>query len=111
LEACHRLALKEGQKEKGEIMNKLKLAFIVLCVATIIWGIAFYYTIQQYHKYLEWVHEQPWSEWGLAHPFWAWNGGIYIVVSGYFLILAWGVFIWKLLSHSFKGGKRTKKKE
>ena len=74
-------------------VSKFKLAFTVLLVATIIWGIAFYYTLQEYHKYCEWLDEQPWSKWDLKHPFWTWNGGKYVCVTGGLLFVAWMLLI------------------
>jgi len=78
--------------------SEFKLAFIVLLIATIVWGIAFYYTLQGYHKYCEWFDEQPWSEWTLRRPWWEWNGMPYIIITGIFLFLAWFVFFWHLFT-------------
>jgi len=36
-------------------MSKFKIVFIILLIATIAWGIAFYYTLQGYREYCEWV--------------------------------------------------------
>lgn len=74
---------------------KFKLAFVVLLIATIVWGIAFYYTHQEYRK---WYDEQQWDEWSLRTPYWAWNGGLYVIVAGEFLLVGWLIFIWKLVS-------------
>ena len=70
-------------------VSKSRLAFLVLLAATIIWGIAFYYTLQEYWKYCEWVggsHELP-------NPYHAWNGGLYVVVATSFLLVVWIPFI------------------
>ena len=74
-------------------MSKFKLAFTVLLVATIIWGAAFYYTLQGYREYCEWLDEQPWSKWDLREPYWTWNGGKYVAVTGVFLLFTWIGFI------------------
>jgi len=74
-------------------MSKFKLAFTVLLIATIIWGITFYYTLQGYREYCEWFDEQPLSEWGLRKPYWCWNGGLYVLVIGGFLTVTWIGFI------------------
>jgi len=50
-------------------MSKFKLAFIVLSIATIIWGIAFYYTLQEYRKFVEGLSELE-RMWGLWDPWW-----------------------------------------
>jgi hypothetical protein len=106
-EACHRLASREGQKEnktmgiKGKpkaVRIDLKLAFLVLLIATTVWGIVFYFTFQDYQEYLEECRHSNLSEWGLANPYWEWNDGIYVVVTGEFLLLGWLTFLWKLLS-------------
>jgi len=44
-------------------MSKFKLAFIVLCVATIVWGTIFYNTRLEYHKYIEDWRESELSQW------------------------------------------------
>jgi len=64
-------------------MSKFRLTFIVLLIATIVWGIAFYYTRARARLRTRWY---------------LWNGGIYIVVSGWFLFLAWFGFFGYLLS-------------
>jgi len=82
-------------------MPKFKLAFIALCVATIVWGTAFYYTR------LEYTRARP------ALPYLEWKCGLYVIVTGEFLILAWGVFFGKLLTRKvfprLKGLKDKKK--
>ena len=78
-------------------LSKFTLAFMVLLIATIVWGIVFYYTLQEYHKYLEWLESQEWWElyekWGLLKPWWMWNGMVYVIVAGMFLLVAWVYFI------------------
>jgi len=74
-------------------MSKFKLAFIVLLIATIVWGIAFYITRQEYHRYIEWFSQSEWAEWGLAKPYCGWNGGTYVCITAPFLLLAWIGFI------------------
>ena len=71
-------------------VSKFKLAFIILVTATIIWAIAFYYTLQEYH---ERISQEPLSEWELRKPYWLWNGGLYVCVAGGFLFVAWICFI------------------
>lgn len=71
-------------------MSKFKLAFMVLLIATMLWGISFYYTTQGYCKYCEWFRE---SEEGLPNPYYAWNGGLYVTIATEFLLLVWIPFI------------------
>ena len=81
-------------------MSKFKLAFIVLLIATIAWGITFYHTLQGYRKYIEWLEsdECPIKE-RLSYKYdgiglWQrWDGVPYIVVVGIFLFVAWICFI------------------
>ncbi len=104
--------------KKNPIMKRFgfKLAFAVLIIATIIWTIAFYHTLQEYRKYCEWLVEQPVSEWMLRRPWWEWNGMPYIIITGIFLFLAWSVFIGLFLSekvyphfkHIFSKPKKNK---
>lgn len=72
--------------------SKFKSAFIILSIATIVWVATFYVTYQEYNKYREWFYEQSGSEWGLASPYYAWNGGVYVVRIGALLICAWIMF-------------------
>jgi len=82
-------------------MSKFKLAFIALCVATIVLGTVFYYTRLEYARVR------------LAKPYWGWRRGFYVMVTGEFLILAWVVFFGKLLTRKvfprLKGLKDKKK--
>jgi len=73
--------------------SRFKLAFAVLLVATTIWGIAFYYTLQEYRKYSEWFGESEWGEGGLPNPYYAWNGGLYVTITTEILLLVWIPFI------------------
>ena len=67
-------------------VSKLKLAFVVLLIATMIWGIAFHHTFQEYRKYCEWFRE---SEEGLPDSYYAWNGGLYVTITTELLLLMW----------------------
>ncbi|MDH5266486.1 MAG: hypothetical protein OEW62_02270 [Candidatus Bathyarchaeota archaeon] len=70
--------------------SKFKLAFTVLLIATIIWGITFYYTLQEYRRYCEWFKG---SEGELPNPYYAWNGGLYVTAMTEILLLVWIPFI------------------
>ena len=81
-------------------VSKFKLAFIVLLIATIIWGSAFYHTLQEYRKHREWLESEecPIIErlkylWDGLEPYWLWNGGKYVCSAGIFLFVAWIGFI------------------
>lgn len=74
-------------------MSRFKLAFAVLLIATIIWGIAFYCTFQEYRKYCEWSRESEWGEGGLPNPYYTWNGGLYVTITTEILLLVWIPFI------------------
>jgi hypothetical protein len=78
-----------------------KLAFVVLLVATIVWVIAFYYTLQEHRKYIAWLESEEcpirerlkylWDGWESAY--WRWNGGKYVCLTAPFLLVAWICFI------------------
>ena len=82
-------------------MSKFRLAFIVLLIAMIVWGIAFYYTLQEHRKYITWLQSEecPISErlkylWdGWEYAYWRWNGGKYVCLTAPFLLVAWICFI------------------
>lgn len=63
----------------------------MLLITTIVWGINFYYTLQEYEKYCEWVRD---SELGLPSPYYAWNGGLYAIIIVGALLVLWIPFIW-----------------
>lgn len=73
-------------------MSKFKIVFIILLIATIIWGIVFYYVLQEYHKFVEGL-DPLLRKWGLWDPWWRWNGMPYILFAGFLLLLAWIGFI------------------
>lgn len=75
-------------------MSKFKVAFTVLLIATVIWVYAFWYTLQEYHKYVE-----KYGEWGLNEPYYNWNGGKYVCISGGVLCVAWTIFLGEFYSH------------
>ena len=89
--------------------SKFKLAFAVLSVVTIIWGIAFYHTRQEYHKYVEWIEsdECPPME-KLKYMYDGIGvyenkfGGRYIYGTAPFLFIAWLFFIGYFLSERKK---------
>jgi hypothetical protein len=90
-------------------MSKFKLAFIVLLIATIIWGIAFYHTRQEYHKYLEWLEsdecppmEKLRYQWDGIGVYEEKFGGRYIYGTAPFLLLVWFFFIGYFLSERKK---------
>ena len=94
-------------------VSKFKLALIVLLIATIVWGIAFYHTVQEYRKYREWLEsDELWEiieKYSLREPWWMWNGMRYICVTGMFLLLAWVSFIWVALEKLSKRLSERKK--
>ena len=67
-------------------VSKLVLGFSVLLIATIIWGVAFHRTFQEYHKYCDWFRV---SEAGVPDPYYVWNGGLYVTITTEFLLLIW----------------------
>jgi len=71
-------------------MSKSRLAFIVLLIVTIVWGIAFCYTLQRYHKHCQSFAE---SESEVPNPYYAWNGGLYVIIATSFLLVVWIPFI------------------
>jgi hypothetical protein len=71
----------------------LKLAFTVLSIATVVWGIVFSYTLQEYRKYVEVWNQSESNEWGLPKTFQAWNGGVYVTITGELLLCAWAILI------------------
>ncbi len=75
-------------------VSKFKLAFVVLLTATMIWGVALHYTLQEYREYCEWFRGSKWGESGLPNPYYTWNGGLYVTVATEFLLLVWIPFIW-----------------
>jgi hypothetical protein len=82
------LGIRSGNMEYDGGINmktsKLKLTFIVLLTATVVWAIAFHYTLQEYHRCVEQL-----GPWDLAEPYWAWNGGRYVTFTGGLLLFAW----------------------
>ncbi|MCK4482245.1 hypothetical protein KAU55_03395 [Candidatus Bathyarchaeota archaeon] len=84
---------------------KFKLAFAVLLVVTIIWGIAFYHTRQEYNKYIEWLEsdecppmEKFMYRWDGIGVYQDKFGGRYIYGTIPFLLIAWLFFSGYLLS-------------
>ena len=67
-------------------ISKSKLAFAVLSINTIIGGIAFCYTFQQYRRYCEGFGG---AEGELPNPYCTWNGGLYVTITTEFLLLLW----------------------
>jgi len=79
--------------------NRFRLAFVVLVIATIVWGIVFYYTLQEYYKFVEGLSEFE-RTWGLWDPWWRWNGMPYIIITGFCLL-----YVWVLLTRSYLSSK------
>lgn len=71
--------------------SSFKWALVTLSIATIVWFAALYVTLQQYREYVEWFDEQ-YGEWGLRIPYYLWNGGVYVAITGVCLGTAWTVF-------------------
>jgi len=78
-------------------MSRFKLAFIVLLIATIVWGIVFYWSLQEYYKYVKEC-----GMWAIPKPYFTWDGAIYIIISGVVLLCAWIVFGVHLWGHLCK---------
>lgn len=77
--------------------NRFKLAFVVLLIATIVWGILFYLILQEYYKFVEGLSELE-RMWGLWDPWWRWNGMPYVITAGIGLLCAWMLLIASYLS-------------
>ena len=75
-------------------MSAFKLAFVVLLIATVILGISFCYTIQEYSRYCEWFRASEGNEGQLPNPYYSWNSGFYVTIATEFLILIWIPFAW-----------------
>ena len=82
-------------------VSKFKLAFVVLLIATAVWGIVFYYILQEYYEFVEGLSELE-RMWGLWDPWWRWNGMPYIIVAGICLLFAWVLLIRRYLSSKSK---------
>jgi len=81
-------------------MNKFKLAFIMLLIVTVAWGIVFSCTFQEYQKYVEeWKQS---NEWGLPKTFQAWNSGLHVTITGELLLCAWVILIGSYLLRKVK---------
>ncbi|MCK4482231.1 hypothetical protein KAU55_03320 [Candidatus Bathyarchaeota archaeon] len=85
--------------------NRFRLAFVVLAVATIVWGIVFYCILQEYYKYVEGLSELT-RRWGHWDPWWRWNGMPYIIITGFCLLYAW-----VLLTRSYYHQRVKEKRE
>jgi len=81
--------------------NRFRLAFVVLVIATIVWGIVFYYTLQEYYKFVEGLSELE-RMWGLWDPWWRWNGMPQVIVAGICVLYAWVLLIRSYLSSKNK---------
>ena len=66
------------------------LGFILITIGTLIWGITFYYTLQEYEKYCELIRDR---ELGLPRPYHAWDGGRYVNVTLIALFFLWIPFL------------------
>jgi len=74
-----------ARRERRIKMSRFKLVFVVLLVVTIIWGIAFYYTFQEYRKYCELFRELE----EFPNQYYAWNGGLYVTIATSCLLVVW----------------------
>jgi len=81
--------------------NRFRLAFVVLVIATIVWGIVFYGTLQEYYRFVEGLSELE-RMWGLWDPWWRWNGMPYVVIAGICLFCAWVLLTRSYLSSESK---------
>ena len=76
----------------------LKITFVMLVIATIIWGISFCWTRQEYNasvqRFYEWLEEQYQEVPLRGYPaYFEWDGGVYVCRSFFLLFCAWTVFI------------------
>lgn len=70
---------------RGKV-SKPVLGFLVLLIATMIWGVAFHHTFQEYRKYCGRFRE---LEGGLPDQYYVWNGGLYVTITTELLLLTW----------------------
>ena len=89
--------------------NRFKLAFVVLLIATIVWGILFYLILQEYYKFVEGLSELE-RMWGLWDPWWRWNGMPYVITAGIGLLCAWMLLMQAIYHQQKVSGKRTQNK-
>jgi hypothetical protein len=91
----------------AKMENRFKLAFAVLAMATIVWGVVFYCTLQEYRRFVEGLSELE-REWGLWDPWWRWNNMPYVIIAGAGLLSAWLLVITSYLSSKKVESKREK---
>jgi len=68
-------------------VSKVKLAFIVFLTTSIIWAYTFIITFQEYRSAM--LGQPLW----LTRPYYDWNIGGFVCLTGGFLIFAWAFFI------------------
>ena len=81
--------------------NRFRLAFLVLMIATIVWGIVFYCILQEYYEFVEGLSELE-RMWGLWDPWWRWDGTPYVIIAGIGLFCTWVLLITSYLSSESK---------
>jgi len=86
--------------------DRFKLAFVVLLIATIAWGISFYLILQEYYEFVEGLGELE-RIWGHWVPWWRWNGIPWVIVAGMGLLVAWALLINEAI-HARARGKNRK---
>ena len=85
--------------------DRFKLAFVVLLIATIVWGISFYLILQEYYEFVEGLSEleRIWGDWD---PWWRWNGMPWVIVAGMGLLIAWALLINEAIHARARGENR-----
>ena len=92
------------ERKQKDVRNWFKLAFVVLLIVTIVWGILFYLILQEYREYVERLSELE-RIWGIITPWWDWNGMPYVILAGMVLLIAWALLIASYLRARDENGK------
>ena len=92
------------ERKQKDVRNWFKLAFVVLLIVTIVWGIFFYRILQEYREYIEGLSELE-RIWGTPTPWVDWNGMPYVILAGMVLLIAWALLIASYLRARDENGK------
>ena len=71
-------------------INKLVFGLVVLLIVTMIWGITFSHSLQEYEKYCDWIREQ---KLGNPIPYYGWDVGKYVNLTLIILPFLWIPFL------------------